>query len=234
MCAGTGPQLDQERAAEVNWGNFTSLTLARSWSEDPRLGQHTTFLCAGFGPGMWVYQSDWYFTGEISRALLGWKGPCSQRRAMEEGGFSSLGHCVAQWEGPELMQPSLLLAGGWYHRPSEQTQGRPGKHPETMAHVGPEAHPLSWLLVMWSNTFPYCVSQFGLCVCNLQLLYRDGGVRGERSWAWKAVGCWCFKRWVLNVSRRKAGFTGGHLGHHTVLWAWLDAPCCHPEIPKNF
>ena len=63
---------------------------------------------------------------------------------MEEGGFSFLGHCVAQWGGPELTQPSLLPAGGRHHRSSGQNPGQARESSRNyVAHVGPEAHPLS-------------------------------------------------------------------------------------------
>ena len=66
----------------------------------------------------WVYKSVQCFTGEISRALLGWKCPCSQQRGVEEGGFSSLEHCGPKEE--KLLQPFLLPVGGWCHRWNRQ------------------------------------------------------------------------------------------------------------------
>ena len=90
---------------------------------------------------------------------------------MEEGSFSSLGHVLHSGEVQRLCSHPCFWLEDDITAQMNRTQGRPGKHPETMAHVGPEAHPLSWLPVTWSNTFPYCVSQLGLYVCNLQLLY---------------------------------------------------------------
>lgn len=90
------------------------------------MGQHTAFLCAGIGPGMDLSVRLIFHRGD-EQSTAGLKGSCSQGRVMEEGGFSSLGHCAAQWGGPELMQPSLLLAGGQ----------NPGQARETSRDYGP-------------------------------------------------------------------------------------------------